>query len=439
MVGRSVPFGTIKDRVPAAKEWRDLIPVGKHVQLSEMAWGHEISSASQSPSIPDPDGVYRVSILVNGTAEICEEYELKPQKEMKKREIFTCPHAYRPIRRIEAGDLFGDFKMVDRAIFPATVTSRPFEDWKIVYGGRSAIFVLDGQKKPPRDLFEEEEPVSGGRAVHHLIDRAKKGEKALVAEIVWNKDEPEFDSFLSEVLKSAWKRAYTYRLASNSYNIHHKFVFMRRARAAIGSFPEQADNSGKKQYPYSVAYSLISGIFLEAIYDAINRPIRDEPIFAFVDRLGPHPLLKQALQFGRILLPVRISKHPEIKEFYFPIGLSNFLVVNFAAAQVDMPDLYGGFTAEAPKAPEKVDGAYFRIVGGQKRTTKGNGMHFWKTVAETVVASHGAIDAAQDKKDRFGRSEIEKLYTLSVVALPSFDGRCELFLKYTRTSERPGA
>jgi hypothetical protein len=440
---REIKFGSIKHQIPQDKAWRDIIPDDKIVSLKEVPWGHCITSADLAERAEDPSGYYRISFITEGIAEVCEEYEFKPQGGGAGDGRLVCPHAYRPIRHLEVGDFFGDFSLVDRAVFGPATRSRPFENWKLVYGGRSAIFLCSGDATPPKHLFYNSKSGTGTRAVHHLLDRAHSGKKVSIIDVRWRDGEPRFDDFFHGLIRASWKRSYTYRLASNSYNVHHKFVFLRRAAEAIGFFPEQ--NAGNDRdtdkertfypYPFTVGYGLMGAIFLEALYDAINRPVRDEPLFAEVAWLQRGGDLDTALKSGKLLLPARFRKHVSIKKFYFPLGLTNFLVANFAQGIRKIDDVYQAFTSFRPKPfTQQRDGRfhYFDKRTGKRVSSKGNSLHFWKSIADMVLESYCNVDVKKDRDEGFCRSDIEAEYRISVEPFQLFDGRWELFIVYER-------
>lgn len=414
-------FGEIRNQLPA-KDWVALVGDDQPVRLVDFPWGAPLPKSGAGAL-----GAGEIGVILTGEAEVCEEHWLSPWGPEDKNEVYACPCGYRPIRHLEVGDIFGDFSLLDEAVFSKSVVSRPFERWNVVFGGRSAIFLGNGTGRPEQSFFEDEH---NKRAIHHLLDRAMDKHRTSVAYIRWRPND-DLEGFLKGIFPSSWKRAYTYRLASNSYNVRHKFVFLGRARKALRAHRNKAGTKPKHQYSDRVNFAEIAPAFVEAIYDALNRPIRDEPVFARCSLESEDRDLQTVLKSGDIGRPTRISRHPEISEFFFPIGLSNFLVCNYANATQQMEEFYKGISVKSCKGPVPSTGGreWHPTTGG----AKGTGLHFWQKAAELVIESHVTINTESDERDGFARSGIESQYNLSCEVIPSFDGRLELYVKYART------
>ena len=147
---------------------------------------------------------------------------------------------------------------------------------------------------------------------------------------------------------------------------------------------------------------------IEAIFDAINRPYRDEPLLAEVNGYSHSA--------GTVLVSARPGKHKDLRKFYFPIGRSNYLVAKHAIASANAPQFFEGLSIGPPKAPLKNDRGDYGEPG-----YKGNGMHFWHEAATRILEGY---------QGRCRREEDG--WTLSVQPLRVSDGAYELFMVYDR-------
>jgi len=445
----------VQDLISGERPW--LVPFlkGRELILREFPWGY-----SENPfKAVGTDARASISILISGFIEVYEEHFV--ECESKSR------YAYRPIKLFEPGDIFGDFELIDQAVFEGKQLELG-EEWGIAYGGRSALFYADraGIDKEHFVLDAFKRNQRRDYAPHHALKNLLRNKNATVkvAEFVLDElDDDQRKALFSEIMKAGWKKAYTYRLCANSYNIQERFRFHQIAKQqterlgdnsrltttkeskavthkTYGSDAEKeaalqaevqrvARARGKAQYDSRVNYRDIVDIFIDSLYDAINRPIRDEPVYAASSRLAEHYDLTQISPFGKLMLPVRISRDVKklMPSFYFPLGLANFLMCNYVSLFDEAnakARFFEGLGAEALSQPKMV---------GTACVERGSKTQFWKDVAERIIFFH----EKQDEVDNVVRRLRRRPYSLalSVELKRDFNDDYDLQLVYTRVGD----
>lgn len=397
-------FSDIIDCIPPEKKWR--IHVAPDTPILVVEYNHgDVIVDSKAPHA-NPRLNNHMAIVISGMAELTEEYSLAVDKNSPG---VTC---YRPIRLLEKGDMFNDFSIVDRNAFETVPAARPGEVWTLRSGRRSCE-VLPHQPITSFAQFRDDEGVHAG---HNFFQR-RFNEPCQVAYVYVNEGSEDFPKILHDLMKNSWRRAYTYRACLNSYNVGEKLDFRYKALRSIGALNKvrgvlnHAGAHEDKKYSDKVNRPGITEPLLDAVFDAINRPSRDEPLFA--------ELPGYAHALGKILVSARPSKNPSIDTFYFPIGRGNYLIAKHAISSGRGRDFLEGLSVSAPRAPKLNPKGNYAEYGGMP--FKGNGMHFWSTVADEILKAYADIAA-------------ERLpgWTLSVEALQVSDNAHELFMVYQR-------
>ena len=152
---------------------------------------------------------FPLGIVLEGRAELFEMY------------VSNGLAAYRPIRIIEPGELFGDFSVVDR-ILKLDGNTRRGEKWQICSGFKSFAITSkidnkDYQYFEPEDKEDkdkegqnEEEPIEKAIYPHLLFDRILRHQKTKIA--FFDSSFVVDDSpFFNKLIRYSWARAKIYR------------------------------------------------------------------------------------------------------------------------------------------------------------------------------------------------------------------------------------
>lgn len=255
-----------------------------------------------------------IGIIVSGKAEIYEMY------------ITNNFSVYRPIRLMGVGDLLGDFSLLDYICCEKDKQSisRRGEKWKICAGFRSILITQNS------DLTHFLQPHSSVREQHLVTDVALKDQKAVT--IVFfeanfiNKSSP----LLPQLFLYSWPRSKMYRDSLNSFNFSQLLKFRRQANQVADRMKTQGiDKKNAMQ------------LFIDAVWDAYNRPIRGEPMFvqASSEILGAAEdhFNKIGLSLDNVLVGKIIDFSCD--EFWFPIDLNNcFIASNYDVTGVNGAD-----------------------------------------------------------------------------------------------------
>ncbi len=316
-------LGDLFDSYPDEVIPRWLSPIGHDaiVWQVHVPFGELISNQSGMRSSLAGKG--NVGIILHGEVEL---FELSS---------FSDVVAYRPIRILGKGSIFGDFAVLDD-YHDFEGPSRRGERWTLVAGRRSMLVAqkLNGKGMSAclgktRVLKELETNLSAYGDGVSKFEKAAFGCVQLATLIEANIDcnatilllnlSPA--NFKSDVFKDVrvgfhelgWKRAKTYRDAVNSFNWHELLEFRSHA---------VAETHGRSPGKIQSKTTLIP--FADAIFDALNRPIRNEPCF----QMGLPDWISSA---NSVLVEHNITPEkvlcavPDAKtEFYFPIDLHNY-------------------------------------------------------------------------------------------------------------------
>jgi hypothetical protein len=377
-----------KDDIPeAAKKWIDGLEADDiFVHVIEFEFGEEIGNF-QRFSFTGTDTALElrlqscIGILVSGEAEIYETEFLR-----HKKHNFL---AYRPIRILRVGDIFGDFRFVDQHIVYGVAAksqpelrTRPGEKWRFC-AGRKSVFVkgrihfktrrshfecdlrvddfetIDGQPFVTREVFQAHAYVNRLNKIERQEEHFQKNSHLLTkvifidhehfSPVSWLGSDEITPAIVSrntrflEIVKESWRRAKYYRDGINSFNYAKVIRFISDVRKIESSMrrPPQQAKGGAKSLPYPSIDQRLNRIFCEALYDAINRPIRREMLFALDERVlnserRTHPDFVDLSKDGSdpetddaepvsFLFPT-LSEEGEHGEFLFPLDLTNYYI-----------------------------------------------------------------------------------------------------------------
>lgn len=313
MKKKDITFSDVIESSSKVRErWGSLIPNDTKCILAIYEQGEAITDAKLAYHEIEKDFPEPLGIIINGRAEIHEMCATD----------FT---AYRPIRILKEADLFGEFSILDK-LHGFDGKGLPGETWKINAGFKSAIITK---------IMNDSEGLIWGEGVvsfHKLLDKIVDSKTVVAfidsAQVVKDK------SFSDKLHHYAWPRVKIYRDGINSFNYLRKLKFERDAMARIINLAGSAKATQKK---YDIGKSKVSTfrpLFVEAIYDACNRPLRGEPMFVKGNDLPiksqyKNDLAGTGLEVSDILVAVEKDSY-KTKDFWFPLDLANHMIAAYA-------------------------------------------------------------------------------------------------------------
>jgi hypothetical protein len=410
---KSVEYVTGK--LPSDKHWAlSALCSSDMLFVKEFAWGKEID---EFPAEVQPDDQHSVvGIVLSG---VCEVYDYET--------ISTTPPIYchRPIRLLEPGDIFNDFKYVDRAVLakPLEHKARNGEKWGVLSGINSMIAILSdeqiatGRKVPiSTSQYVDADARFDGTIQGFVRDVNPK----FVSEIAYFKAkiQPESDIFFLSILKSAWKRVQTYRESPNSYNISSRAAFINRCNIFYATTHPKGSRKPSTAYSNRIHNETIFPIFVEAIYDALNRVHRHEPLFVEVTKNGFGVNFDNAQT--NCLIAKRIRDRDQV--FYFPIDLANHIICSHAKQHSNTEgDIISGFGQGSARGPRKNVQNLYHGKDEYNIEYKGSNKHFWKMTAEKILKVWKTTNKSF-------------AYDLSVEVMCNENMQCLLFVKFVKKS-----
>jgi hypothetical protein len=349
--------------------WGDLLPPNTHGQTVSFKFGEQIGSASKDGRIIYDERItieQPLGIILEGEAELYESSWFD-------RKVV----AYRPIRLMEREDIFGDFALVNTVLIPGRPSQLGGETWKLAAGKKCMLLLGGADPKKYPDNFELWKFFKG-----EFNETTELGITELETTVIAFVDLQELcrgTPLFIHLLETAWKRAQTYQLCVNSYNYQSFFSFRskflqlesleakaeqsrayaaREARA-LPRQPEEAAPAPKgstQKGQQNAQRKSFAPMFAEALFDAINRPIRGEPVFSNIDpgvQGSSKVYLQQLVQKLKTSEKLKINE-PEIlvssndydKDFFFPLDLTNYFISVYALthdefARSNIPKLFG--------------------------------------------------------------------------------------------------
>ena len=250
------------------------------------------------------DSGHKLNLVLNGDVEIYDS------------SIFDNVIAYRPIRILEPGEVFGDFELIDNILECNT----PFgvrETFKLVAGRRCLLSIemidselgLNPAEGNPIELYQLLNDGAIQPAMPTVDIATLKLNNAILNE----------ESFMASLLSSAWIKAKAYRDSVNAFNLSSLLEFRLKA------IDWKNRNNVKSQY---AQLGLLLQAFSDALLDAIFRPIANEPLY----QLGFPDWCKEAAK--KRLSYFNISEEKILSAssaygnntLYFPLDLHNIFV-----------------------------------------------------------------------------------------------------------------
>ncbi len=303
-------------------DWRALIPQDVPCVLGTYNQGEPIASRvdlakykkddSITSEVKEHDLIFHdinfeqsLGIVLKGRAEIYEKHIIND---------FT---AYRPIRILKKGELFGDFSVVDKCL-DVSGNSRPGETWEISAGFKSVLITNKVTDKTLKKYFKHSQLRTQKTSLiepHRFLDKLFTSITIIV--FIDSSFVQEHKLFFNKLLAYSWCRAKIYRDALNSYNYSNKLRFATKVNTLIYDLFSKEENKSIKSY---------LPLFIDAVYDVYNRPIREEPMFVVTPSPGPEaePLIQEAVLTREQLLCA--DDYSAVTDYWFPLDYGNYLV-----------------------------------------------------------------------------------------------------------------
>ncbi len=295
----------------AIASWAPLIAADVFCKIAEYAKCEDIDLNNLNYSTP-------IGFVLSGKIEIYESYE------------FLEMTAYRPIRLLSQGDVIGDFSFLDAKLGCSGPTRRG-ESWRIQAGARSV-----------QRIHPDNEPVitDGGTSKPHLILPLILQEGARVLFIDGAQFGENETDLVDRLLRYSWVRAKIYRDSLNSFNFNELLLFKEKAYRIHDDLLNKRRDGGGRQYAKAVSKDAILDVFLDAVWDACNRPLRNEPLFLAQSGESLSPNEASALSMTGIKpenIHLASASWATESRLLFPVGSHNFLIGAYAQAALDNP------------------------------------------------------------------------------------------------------
>jgi hypothetical protein len=300
---------------------------------------------------PNQEFSTSLGVLLSGSAELCEE-----------RCLPGCIPAYWPTRLFRPGDFFGDFGIVDDALIPGYRRSqgrqvsagavggshndleRAREAW-LMFAGRRSVIIAAGVDNYHIDKFKDD---SGDIRPHMVLNRAHSNDKE--TRIALFQSDELFSPrhpFFNHLIQQAWRRAHTYRTGLNAYNFLELLEFRRvsiarsvelmtkakqeeekakKEREAKKQEGAKKIKEAKKTYNSTISIDHVVPIFVDAVFDALNRPMRNDLVFAH-DPSAISKIVEELEAADVDSKNVWVAAEPRgLNEFYYPVDVGNFYI-----------------------------------------------------------------------------------------------------------------
>ena len=294
--------------------WSHLIPANLICKLGEYGMCEMVGDFNR---LVDINYAMPIGFVLSGKLEICESYE------------FIDMTAYRPIRLLSKGDLLGDFSFLDASLGCGGTTQLP-ESWRIHAGAQSVLITQKINSSNDHYITK------GSITRPHLILPRITQEGARVLFIDGAQLQGHSAGLVDHLLRRSWVKAKIYRDCLNSFNFNALLLFKEKAYRAHEKLISQIRSGKGRLYTRAVSKDIILDVFLDAVWDACNRPLRDEPLFGTPTTSGGTDQLDvTGVKIENIFL-ASTSWDTEMP-LLFPVGSHNFLIGAYATAALENP------------------------------------------------------------------------------------------------------
>lgn len=328
--------------------WKDLIPDSTELYLNTYVQGEMIFDIK-----PDKDGKKHVeiplspfsnplAIILSGRAEIYEIYTVYGFfRKKKKGEKGLGLSAYRPIKILREGNIFGDFSILDKCL-GLTGVGTEGETWKISAGFKTLWITGDCTKTAQYfhefQEYSDDEDDDENIHVHRLFDKYISCDTTIA--VIDGDSIIKRTDFYHQLLEHSWKGAKMYRECLNSFNYRKKIEFMKSAEKVLNTFASIKYKKQNKKNSDKTDRKQIIPLFVDAIWDACNRPSRLEPMFAkcHLPYIESFDINTVGLMNSEIL-----SATDNFDEFplLFPVDLTNYILASHFEENGEIAQTFG--------------------------------------------------------------------------------------------------
>ena len=334
----------IKQYPKSCSQWEKLIPPKTDCVVATYSQGEDIYSARAKYGVELAKFNKPLGIVLSGRAELYDVWLPSTVfTKNKTKSVYYSFAAYRPIRILNRGDIFGEFSVLDE-LNGLDGASRSGETWRISAGFKSSLITKQMQDSDIQHLFGETGDIDGDEILnvitHKLLDTILSG-TTVIAYVDGNFIKKNSDIYYP-LLEYAWKRAKIYRDCINSFNYTRKLDFERKAERIADRFVDKKDADGKPYLRGKVGLNLFAPLFFEALYDVCNRPFRCEPMFirgqGLIVKEGTDiektfNLATSGLKVSDILVASDSYKE---NDFWFPLDIANYLIASYSDKSTTM-------------------------------------------------------------------------------------------------------
>lgn len=326
---------------------REGLDPNHHIRLVNMQFGERIGDQASIHCLGEATGSSYLGLVLKGEAEVFDQSAVSSGKQLPIV-------AHRPIRLLKAGDIFGDFELLDRALarrsdFPSR------ETFRIVAGRRCFLYTgsLDNHYRHRflPDSQEKEEFKRANRAFEIANGLRPLNQTSSVAFIdiqnILSRGDPPLEAW-----RQGWQKAAAYRDSVNSYNFSALLDF-RSSVVRLASDRKDLIENGTRVYKKSPpALKTLPGIMADALFDALNRPSRGEPMYCRIpEQSAEHRHLLVAANEAKIVARELLfaASNPG-DSFFYPLDMHNFLLNRYADSSEATTDLISVFAKHSDGA-----------------------------------------------------------------------------------------
>lgn len=362
-VKETIAIDIKKEYSSALYKWKNLIPDNTPAIIATYKQGKEMGNSEHGFNDANKF-ICPFGIVLEGRAELYE--------------MFVAGNfvSYRPIRIMTKGELFGDFSLLDKCQ-GIDGSSRSGESWKICSGFKSCL-VTQMVDKEDFHIFqkhnEDRERLSENIYTHLMFDIVLQSRTIIAffeSSFVKRNEE-----FYYQLLDYSWPRAKIYRDCLNSFNYLKKLEFESHAMRIVNRLLSSRNKKREPKYTNKISKTKLLPIFIEALFDTCNRPLRREPMFInnnslLISKSGD-TFKTYGLKLNNIFFA---SNSYEDLEFWFPIDIANYMIASFTTKSNRLQDANLVHELE-------------RTLGGKreiKNTQKLNSRTFYKDLANKLL------------------------------------------------------
>lgn len=293
-----------------------------------------------------------IAIVINGVAEL---FDLSSYNQTV---------AYRPIRLLNQSQIFGEFSLIDSLVFQNNLAqtksynSRPGERWQLISGrrcyllkerGRSSNFKKELGKLCPTYVPGNDDDDDGTPGNFDLFNVFRQFKNTMQStdialinlhELIGNGD----SALRLKLLEIGWERVKIYRDCINSFNFSN---LLEMKNLALKLAKNLTTPRGTAIPSTATKWETFVPAFTDALIDALNIPLRNEPVFQnFTDNLLDG-VISQLAKWGigdpqTAILSTSLNYYDS--EFYIPLDMHNYLInlyVNGSYIGEDINTIFG--------------------------------------------------------------------------------------------------